>query len=64
MDLVNRRLRVERGIVCQKVDDVKTAESQRPAYNHSIVFPDLRTKRRSTATPISLLPCSYLESCP
>jgi hypothetical protein len=35
-----------------------------PVNNHSIVFPDVRAKRRSTAAPISLLPCSYLESCP
>lgn len=31
--------------------------------SHSIVFPDLRAKRRRTAAPTSLLPFSYLESC-
>jgi hypothetical protein len=35
-----------------------------PVNNHSIVFPDLRASRRRTTAPISLLPCSYLESCP
>jgi len=29
VDWLNGRLRVERGIVCQQVDDVKTAESRR-----------------------------------
>jgi hypothetical protein len=35
-----------------------------PVNNHSIVFPDAHAKRRSTAAPISLLPCSYFEICP
>jgi hypothetical protein len=35
-----------------------------PVNNHSIVFPDLRAKRRSTVAPISPRPCSYFESCP
>jgi len=34
--------------------------SQQPA----IVLPDLRAKRNRTAAPTSLLPGSYLESCP
>jgi hypothetical protein len=35
-----------------------------PVSSHSIVFPDLRESRRSISAPISLSPCSYLESCP
>jgi hypothetical protein len=34
-----------------------------PVNSHSIVFSEARAKRRSTAAPISLLPCSYFESC-
>ena len=32
VDWLNRRLRVERGIVCQVVDDVKTSESRRELH--------------------------------
>ena len=35
-----------------------------PVNSHSIVFPVLSASRRSTSAPISLRPCSYLESCP
>lgn len=71
VDWLNRRLRVERGIVCQKIDDVKTAESQRPLHIDSEMLQVLKLWKQTTqfsspedwmfASPVQLgrLPWSY-----
>ena len=70
-DWLNRRLRVERGIVCQKVDDVKTAESRRPLHIDREMLEVLKLCKQTTqfsanedwifASPVQLgrLPWSY-----
>jgi len=48
VDWLNSRLRVQRGIVCQQVDDVKTAESRRElAIDHELLEA-LKTWRQTT----------------
>ena len=71
LDWLNRRLRLERGIVCQIVDDVKTSESQRALHIDSEMLDTLKLWRQTTefsgqedwmfASPIQLgrLPWSY-----
>jgi integrase len=71
VDWLNRRLRVERGIVCQKVDDVKTAESRRPLHIDREMLEVLKLCKQTTqfsanedwmfASPVQLgrLPWSY-----
>jgi len=71
VDWLNRRLRVERGIVCQKVDSVKTVESQRPLYMDSEMLEIFKLWKQTTqfsnpedwvfASPVQLgrLPWSY-----
>lgn len=71
VDWLNRRLRVERGIVCQIVDDVKTPESRRDLHIDSEMLDVLKLWKQSTqfsgsedwifASPVQLgrLPWSY-----
>lgn len=71
VDWLNRRLRVERGIVCQNVDDVKTTESRRPLYIDSELLEILKLWKQTTqfsnpedwmfASPVQFgrLPWSY-----
>jgi len=51
-------------IDCNKPHGSSRHNVSLPVNSHSIVFPDLRANRSSTAAPISLFPCSYFESCP
>ena len=71
VDWLNGRLRVERGIVCQNVDAVKTTESQRALYIASEMIEELKLWKQTTqfsnpsdwmfASPAQLgrLPWSY-----
>jgi integrase len=71
VDWLNSRLRVERGIVCQKVDDVKTSESRHDLYIDSEMLNVLKLWKQTTqfsgnedwmfASPVQLgrLPWSY-----
>lgn len=71
VDWLNGRLRVERGIVCQKVDDVKTAESRKLLPIHAGLLDALKAWKQAThfgkaddwvfASPVQLgkLPWSY-----
>ncbi len=71
VDWINGKLTVERGIVCQQVDDVKTAESRKKlAINGELLDPLKRCKQASEfstpedwafASPVQLgrLPWSY-----
>lgn len=71
VDWLNGRLRVERGIVCQKVDDVKTSESRRALHIDSEMLNVLKLWKQTTqfsanedwmfASPVQLgrLPWSY-----
>ncbi len=71
MDWINGKLTVERGIVCQQVDDVKTAESRKKlAINGELLDALKRCKQASEfstpedwvfASPVQLgrLPWSY-----
>lgn len=71
VDWLNRRLRVERGIVCQIVDDVKTPESRRDLHIDNEMLDVLKVWKQSSqfcgsqdwvfASPIQLgrLPWSY-----
>jgi len=71
VDWINRRLTVERGIVCQQVDDVKTTESRKKLAISSELLKALRTWKQATqfsahenwmfASPVQLgrLPWSY-----
>lgn len=71
VDWLNSKLRVERGIVCQQVDDVKTAESRQQIVVDSELLDRLKTWKQTTqfsaaddwmfASPVQLgrLPWSY-----
>lgn len=71
VDWLNGRLRVERGIVCQKVDDVKTSESRRALHIDSEMLNVLKLWKQTTqfsanedwmfASPVQIghLPWSY-----
>lgn len=71
VDWLNSRLRVERGIVCQNVDDVKTAESQKQLTIDRELLAVLKAWKQTTqfsenddwifASPVQLgrLPWSY-----
>ena len=71
VDWLNSRLRVERGIVCQQVDDVKTSESQKSLHVDSEMLDVLKLWKQTTqfsgsddwmfASPYSIgrLPWSY-----
>jgi integrase len=71
VDWLNGRLRVERGIVCQQVDDVKTAESRKDLVIAGELLAVLQTWKQTTqfsnsddwlfASPVQLgrLPWSY-----
>jgi integrase len=71
VDWLNGKLRVERGIVCQQVDDVKTNESRRQMVMHRELLEALKTWKQTTqfsepedwvfASPVQLgqLPWSY-----
>ena len=71
VDWLNSRLRVERGIVCQVVDDVKTSESRRDLHIDSEMLDTLKLWKQTTqfsdsedwmfASPVQLgrLPWSY-----
>lgn len=71
VDWLNERLQVERGIVCQVVDDVKTPESQRPMHIDSEILGALKCWKQASqftqpenwtfASPVQLgkLPWSY-----
>jgi integrase len=71
VDWLNRRLRVERGIVCQIVDDVKTPESRRDLHMDGEMLDVLKLWKQSSlffdsedwvfASPVQLgrLPWSY-----
>jgi integrase len=51
VDWLSSRLRVERGIVCQKVDDVKTPESQRSMHIGEEMIEELKVWRQATQFP-------------
>jgi integrase len=71
VDWLNGRLRVERGIVCQIVDDVKTSESPRALHIDSDMLDTLKLWKQTTqfsgpndwmfASPVQIrrLPWSY-----
>jgi integrase len=71
VDWLNRKLRVERGIVCQHVDDVKTTESRRQMPIDACLLELLKAWKQTTqfsnpedwifASPVQLgrLPWSY-----
>jgi integrase len=71
VDWLNGRLRVERGIVCQVVDDVKTSESRRALHIDKDMLDTLKLWKQTTlfprpddwmfASPVQLgrLPWSY-----
>jgi integrase len=71
VDWLNGKLRVERGIVCQQVDDVKTAESRRQMPVDAYLLEVLKAWKQTTrfsnpedwifASPVQLgrLPWSY-----
>ncbi|HLK33140.1 MAG TPA: site-specific integrase [Terriglobales bacterium] len=71
VDWLNGKLRVERGIVCQQVDDVKTTESRRQMPIDSCLLERLKAWKQTTqfsnpedwifASPVQLgrLPWSY-----
>lgn len=71
VDWLNRKLTIERGIVCEVVDDVKTPESQRPLYidskmvevlqrwRHRSEFSDLRDWMFDSPVQFGELPWSY-----
>jgi len=71
VDWLNSRLRVERGIVCQVVDDVKTSESRRDLHIDNDMLDTLKLWKQTTqfsgsddwmfASPVQLgrLPWSY-----
>lgn len=71
VDWLNRKLRVERGIVCQQVDDVKTTESRRQMPIDACLLELLKAWKQTTqfsnpedwifASPVQLgrLPWSY-----
>src|SRR5207237_8880623 len=71
VDWLNGKLRVERGIVCQQVDDVKTAESRKKLVIDRELLTALQTWKQTTqfsglddwmfASPVQLgrLPWSY-----
>ena len=71
VDWLNGRLRVERGIVCQVVDEVKTAESRRALHIDNELLNTLKLWKQTTqfcgpedwmfASPVQLgrLPWSY-----
>ena len=48
VDWLNGRLRVERGIVCQKVDDVKTSESRRALHIDNEMLHVLKLWKQTT----------------
>jgi integrase len=48
VDWLNSRLRVERGIVCQQVDDVKTPESQKSLHVDSEMLDVLKLWKQTT----------------
>lgn len=48
VDWLNGKLSVERGIVCQIVDDVKTQESQRPLHMDSAMLKVLKRWKQSS----------------
>jgi len=48
VDWLNRRLRVERGIVNQKVDDVKTSESRRELHVDDEILNVLKGRKQTT----------------
>jgi len=53
VDWLSRRLRVERGIVCQIVDDVKTPESQRDLHIDSEMLDVLKLWKQASQFPAS-----------
>lgn len=71
VDWINSKLTVERGIVCQQVDDVKTAESRKKLAINRELLESLKTCKQATqfsatedwmfASPVQLgrLPWSY-----
>jgi integrase len=59
VDWLNGRLRAERGIVCQKVDDAKTSESRRALHIDSEMLNVLKTLMFASPVQIGRLPWSY-----
>jgi integrase len=51
VDWLNNKLRVERGIVCQQVDDVKTTESRRELAIAPELVESLKTWKQATQFP-------------
>jgi integrase len=51
MDWLNGKLKVERGIVCQQVDDVKTSESRRSLHVTAEILGTLKLWKQTTQFP-------------
>lgn len=54
VDWINGKLTVERGIICQQVDDVKTAESRKKLGINRELLESLKPCKQATQFPVGV----------